>query len=54
MTNQPPTQTLSDRAVSHLRTAVPIARVIYVEPDVWVRPGRVDPPTDAIVIRGAD
>ncbi|GAA0957754.1 cation diffusion facilitator family transporter [Frigoribacterium faeni] len=37
-----------------IRAAVPIARVIYVEPDVWVRPGAVEPPTDAIVIRAAD
>lgn len=37
-----------------IREAVPIARVIYVEPDVWVKPGQVDPPTDAIVIRAAD
>ncbi len=39
---------------SRIRDAVPIARVIYVEPDVWVKPGQVDPPTDAIVIRAAD
>jgi cation diffusion facilitator family transporter len=39
---------------TRIRAAVPIARVIYVEPDVWVRPGQVDPPTDAIVIRAAD
>jgi len=39
---------------ARIREAVPIARVIYVEPDVWVKPGQVDPPTDAIVIRAAD
>ena len=39
---------------TRIRAAVPIARVIYIEPDVWVRPGQVDPPTDAIVIRAAD
>jgi len=39
---------------SRIREAVPIARTIYVEPDVWVKPGQVDPPTDAIVIRAAD
>jgi len=43
-----------DAVELRVRRAVPAARVIYVEPDVWVRPGRVDPPTDAIVIRGAD
>ena len=39
---------------NRVRAAVPIARVIYVEPDVWVAPGQVDPSTDAIVIRAAD
>ena len=39
---------------SRVREAVPIARVIYVEPDVWVEPGHVAPATDAIVIRAAD
>ncbi|GAB2981493.1 cation diffusion facilitator family transporter [Frigoribacterium salinisoli] len=43
-----------DAVELRVRRAVPLARVIYVEPDVWVRPGRVDPPTDAIVIRAAD
>ena len=43
-----------DAVELRVRRAVPTARVIYVEPDVWVRPGRVDPPTDAIVIRAAD
>ncbi|WP_423919141.1 cation diffusion facilitator family transporter [Frigoribacterium sp. 2-23] len=39
---------------ARVREAVPITRVIYIEPDVWVRPGQIDPPTDAIVIRAAD
>ena len=43
-----------DAVEARVREAVPIARVIYVEPDVWHEPGRVDPPTDAIVIRAAD
>jgi cation diffusion facilitator family transporter len=43
-----------DSVEARVREAVPTARVIYVEPDVWHEPGRVDPPTDAIVIRAAD
>lgn len=39
---------------ARVRAAVPVARVIYVEPDVWVEPGAATPPTDAIVIRAAD
>ncbi|OJX65884.1 MAG: cation transporter [Micrococcales bacterium 73-13] len=41
-----------ERAV---REAVPAARIIYLEPDVW-RPAAADPapPTDTIVIRSAD
>jgi cation diffusion facilitator family transporter len=37
-----------------IRTAVPIARVIYIEPDVYQVPGNLNPPTDSIVIKGAD
>ncbi|RFA17020.1 cation transporter [Subtercola boreus] len=39
---------------ARIRTAVPIARVIYIEPDVYIAP--VDPatPTEAIVIRASD
>ena len=37
-----------------IRTAVPAARVIYIEPDVWVDPNLVAPPTDAIVIKGLE
>ncbi|GAA4677720.1 cation diffusion facilitator family transporter [Frondihabitans cladoniiphilus] len=39
---------------ARIRAAVPVARVIYVEPDVWVEPGAVSPATDTIVIRAAD
>ena len=39
---------------SRIRTAVPAARVIYIEPDVYVDPNIVAPPTDAIVIKGLD
>ncbi len=37
-----------------IRSAVPIARVIYLEPDVYVTPGEGNPPTDAFVIKAAD
>ena len=36
-----------------IREAVPLARVIYIEPDVYVQKGAT-PTTDAIVIRAAD
>ena len=39
---------------SDIREAVPIARIIYIEPDVYVHPGEGNPSTDAIVIRSAD
>ena len=37
-----------------IRHAVPTARVIYVEPDVYVDPNDAAPPTDAIVIKGLE
>jgi cation diffusion facilitator family transporter len=37
-----------------VREAVPIARVIYIEPDVYLPPGEGNPSTDAIVIKAAD
>ena len=37
-----------------IRAAVPIARVIYIEPDVYVPPNEANPATDAFVIKGAD
>jgi cation diffusion facilitator family transporter len=37
-----------------IREAVPVARVIYIEPDVYVEPGAGHPTTDAIVIKSAD
>ncbi|CAN5333481.1 cation diffusion facilitator family transporter [soil metagenome] len=37
-----------------VRTEVPIARVIYIEPDVYVAPGEGNPSTEAIIIRAAD
>jgi len=41
-----------DSVESRVRAAVPIARVIYVEPDV--RHDQPQPPTEAIIIRAAD
>ncbi len=37
-----------------VREAVPAARVIYIEPDVYVDPNLSAPPTDAIVIKGLE
>lgn len=37
-----------------IREAVPVARVIYIEPDIYHGPTEATPSTDAIVIRGAD
>lgn len=36
-----------------IRAAVPIARVIYIEPDVFVA-SAANPPTDSVVIKGSD
>jgi cation diffusion facilitator family transporter len=54
------TARLTDVAVSinsveaAIREAVPVARIIYIEPDVYVTPGEGSTPTEAIVIRSAD
>lgn len=37
-----------------IRAAVPAARTIYIEPDVWVDPAETHPPTDTIVIKGLE
>jgi cation diffusion facilitator family transporter len=37
-----------------VRVAVPEARVIYIEPDVYIVPNDAHPGTDTFVIRGAD
>jgi cation diffusion facilitator family transporter len=56
----PKTATVADvaRAINEveaeIRTAVPVARVIYIEPDIYLPPGAGTPSTDAIVIKGAD
>ena len=54
------TKKLADVAASinaleaSIRETVPAARVIYIEPDVYVEPGAGHPTTDAIVIKSAD
>jgi cation diffusion facilitator family transporter len=56
----PRTKSLYDVAESinslevSIRSAVPTARVIYIEPDVYRPPVDGNPPTDAIVIKAAD
>ncbi|MET3769390.1 cation diffusion facilitator family transporter [Marisediminicola sp. UYEF4] len=39
---------------ARIREAVPVARVIYLEPDIYVDHSTENPPTDAIVIKAAD
>ncbi len=39
---------------ARIREAVPVARVIYLEPDIYVDHSIENPPTDAIVIKAAD
>jgi cation diffusion facilitator family transporter len=46
--------TMIDALEARIRAAVPIARVIYIEPDVYLKPGSENPPTDTIVIKSAD
>ena len=43
-----------DEVEAAIREAVPVARVIYLEPDVLRSPSDAHPPTDAFVIRAAD
>ncbi len=43
-----------DVVEARIREAVPIARSIYIEPDVWVDPEGSHPTTDAIVIKGLE
>jgi len=46
--------TAIDALEAELRSRIPAARVIYIEPDLYHPPGVGDPPTDAIVIKGSD
>jgi cation diffusion facilitator family transporter len=43
-----------DAVEAAIREAVPVARVIYIEPDVYQAPNTSNPTTDSIVIKGAD
>ncbi|GAB3586089.1 cation diffusion facilitator family transporter [Leifsonia lichenia] len=43
-----------DSVERRIRAAVPAARVIYVEPDVWIDPNEKHPATDTIVIKGLE
>lgn len=42
------------QAKRRVRAAVPEARIIYIEPDVWVDPETEAPTTSAIVVLGLD
>jgi divalent metal cation (Fe/Co/Zn/Cd) transporter len=37
-----------------IRATVPVARVIYLEPDIYMPPGAANPPTDSFVIKSVD
>jgi cation diffusion facilitator family transporter len=43
-----------DTVERRVRAAVPTARVIYIEPDVWIDPNEKHPATDTIVIKGLE
>jgi cation diffusion facilitator family transporter len=43
-----------DSVERRIREAVPAARVIYIEPDVWIDPNEHAPATDTIVIKGLE
>jgi divalent metal cation (Fe/Co/Zn/Cd) transporter len=43
-----------DAIEQRIRTAVPVARVIYIEPDVVRVSGKNAPSTETIVVRGRD
>ncbi|MCC6375400.1 MAG: cation diffusion facilitator family transporter [Microbacteriaceae bacterium] len=43
-----------DNLESRIRQDVPVARLIYIEPDVYHRPSKGNPSTESIVIRASD
>ncbi|GAA4155634.1 cation diffusion facilitator family transporter [Leifsonia shinshuensis] len=43
-----------DTIERRIRDAVPVARVIYIEPDVWVDPNERHPATDTVIIKGLE
>jgi cation diffusion facilitator family transporter len=46
--------TAIDALEADIRSKIPAARVIYIEPDLYQPPGTGNPATDAIVIKGSD
>jgi cation diffusion facilitator family transporter len=46
--------TAIDALEADIRSKIPAARVIYIEPDLYQPPGEGNPATDAIVIKGSD
>jgi cation diffusion facilitator family transporter len=56
----PPESELRDVAATinqveeNIRSAVPVARVIYIEPDVYVAPVEIETSTEAIIIKSTD
>lgn len=44
----------TDLIEERIRSAVPAARVIYIEPDVYVDPNETHPSTDAIILKGLE
>jgi divalent metal cation (Fe/Co/Zn/Cd) transporter len=43
-----------DTIERRIREAVPAARVIYIEPDVWIDPNEAAPATDTIILKGLE
>ncbi len=43
-----------DAIEDRVREAVPVARVIYLEPDIWRNPAIPAPPTDSIILASSD
>ncbi|GIT81514.1 transporter [Leifsonia sp. LS1] len=43
-----------DTVERRIRAAVPAARVIYIEPDVWIDPNEKHPATDTIILKGLE
>ncbi|MFC7766841.1 hypothetical protein [Leucobacter soli] len=46
--------TILAQAKRRVQTALPAARIVYIEPDVWVDPDAVPPTTSSIVMLGLD
>lgn len=44
----------TDIIEQRIRAAVPAARAIYIEPDVWVDPNEKHPATDTIILKGLE